>query len=151
MWHELLSASRERIDGRASATFPALPSSRSAQCGGALFDIGYWWRFREGGDVPESRFRQGRRGGKLERFPPLRSRRIDQSMNAALRSEQERQSLNFRIPGHLFPKNGIERGRDFQRCLPRNRPFRSLDDPRYGTERIGPLPRHHYLGNTLSK
>src|SRR5258708_38656090 len=114
-------------------------------------EVSVFDRGRVGGGVPEPRSRQARRGGELERFPSLESRRIDQNMNPALRSEEERQSLNFRIPSHLFPQNGTERGRGFQRCLPRNRPFPSLDAPRYGAKRIGPLPRHHYLGNTLSK
>ena len=108
-------------------------------------------RSRVGGGVPEPRFWEARRGVELERFPPLGSRRVDHSMNAALRSEQQGQRLDFRIPDHLFPENRITWGRGFERCLPRNSPFSSLDDPRYHVERIGPLPRHHYLGNTLSK
>src|SRR5580704_4480135 len=108
-------------------------------------------RSRVRGGVPEPRLRQTLRGVELERFPPLGGRCIDESMNAALRSEQERQSLNFRIPGHLLPEKRIARGRDFERSPPRNPPFLSLDYARYGTERIGPLPRHHDLGDTLRK
>src|ERR1700747_2671435 len=108
-------------------------------------------RSRVGGGVPEPRFRQARWGVELERVPPLGSRRIDHGMNAASRSEQQGERLNFRIPDHLFPENRIAWGRGFESCLPWNPPVPVFNDPPYSAERIGPLPRHHDLGNTLSK